>query len=350
MKKDIKKKKIHLPITVYFTLTVTLEIFASVVLSAVFLYVLNQKLGIELTFSPFLWVSLFSLFIGFLIAGIVNKKFLKPIKKLGDAMKCVADGDFDTKLETKSRINEIEEIYENFNLMTKELRATEVLQTDFISNVSHEIKTPVNAIEGYTTLLQSTDNIDEIEAEYIEKILINTKRLSELVGNILLISKIENQAIEKNSTKFRLDEQIRRSIMFLEPAWENKNIDFDVEMDSVVYFSNESILQHVWDNLISNAIKFNPEGGKIIIRLSESGDDVVFTVQDTGPGINADEEKHLFDKFYQGDTSHKQEGNGLGLSLVKKIVDSLKGKVSVQNINSGGCRFTVTLPNKLNGN
>ncbi|MGM9680303.1 MAG: ATP-binding protein [Eubacteriales bacterium] len=273
----------------------------------------------------------------------MSKYFFDPIKKLGAAMEKVADGDFKIRLETKSSSKEIQEIYSGFNLMTTELSAIEILQTDFVSNVSHEFKTPINAIEGYSTLLQDNENLNDEQKQYVDKIIFNTKRLSTLVGSILLLSKIENQSISVHQTCYRLDEQIRQSIVALEPSWEKKDIEFDVEMDSIEYVGNEGMMHHVWDNLIGNAIKFNPECGLIRIRLTKQNDDVVFTIEDSGPGISDEAKKHIFDKFYQGDSSHKEEGNGLGLALVKKILAISNGEISVENISGGGCRFTVFL-------
>lgn len=286
-----------------------------------------------------------SLVIGFLVTSLLSKLFFDPIKRLRKAMEQVAEGDFSVRLEDKSSSREIMEIYSGFNLMAKELGATEILQTDFVSNVSHEFKTPINAIEGYTTLLQS-DNLDEEQKQYVEKILFNTRRLSSLVGSILLLSKIENQSIQTNRTRYRLDEQIRQSIVALEPAWEKKEIEFDVDMDRVEYVGDESMMRHVWDNLIGNAIKFDPPCGMVRIRLSQAGEKITFTIEDCGPGLTEEAKKHLFDKFYQADSSHKEEGNGLGLALVKRILAISGGEITAENLDGGGCRFTVILTGK----
>lgn len=286
-----------------------------------------------------------SLVIGFLVTSLLSKLFFDPIKRLRKAMEQVAEGDFSVRLEDKSSSREIMEIYSGFNLMAKELGATEILQTDFVSNVSHEFKTPINAIEGYTTLLQS-DNLDEEQKQYVEKILFNTRRLSSLVGSILLLSKIENQSIQTNRTRYRLDEQIRQSIVALEPAWEKKEIEFDVDMDRVEYVGDESMMRHVWDNLIGNAIKFDPPCGMVRIRLSQTGEKITFTIEDCGPGLTEEAKKHLFDKFYQADSSHKEEGNGLGLALVKRILAISGGEITAENLDGGGCRFTVILTGK----
>lgn len=291
----------------------------------------------------FLQLNLYALIIGTVAARFLSKIFFEPITKLREAMRKVADGELNTVLETKSTSIEIQELYAGFNLMTQELSSTETLQSDFVSSVSHEIKTPINAIEGYTTLLQSTDNIDEVENEYIERILFNTRRLSTMVSNILLLSKLENQTISTHRTPFSLDEQIRQSILALETEWTEKKIEFDVVMDAVTYLGNENLMHHVWDNLIGNAIKFSPEKGTITIRLYQKEKQILFTVEDEGPGFSETVKNRLFDKFYQEDSSHKQEGNGLGLALVKHILTISQGDITAENKAEGGCKFTVTL-------
>ncbi|MBR3816602.1 MAG: HAMP domain-containing histidine kinase [Clostridia bacterium] len=294
-------------------------------------------------FHLLLQLNIFCLIIAMIATRFILKRFLEPIKTLGEAMQKVADGDFSTRVETKSTSAEIQEIFSGFNIMTEELASTEILQTDFVSNVSHEFKTPINAIEGYTTLLQSTDNIDEIENEYIEKILFNTKRLSSLVSNILLLSKIENQSIQTNRVKFRLDEQIRETIVALEQSWTEKNIELNVELEETEYYGSEALTYHIWSNIIGNAVKFSPDCGTVKINLTKEQDNILFTVEDDGPGLSEEAKKHLFDKFYQADSSHKQEGNGLGLALVKRIVTIIGGEVLAENTEDGGCRFTVIL-------
>ena len=283
------------------------------------------------------------LLVGILVTGQLSKYFFNPIKKLRGAMDKVAEGDFSVRLEEKSSSKEILEIYTGFNLMTHELSSTEILQTDFVSNVSHEFKTPINAIEGYSTLLQDGENLSEDQKEYVDKILLNTQRLSSLLGSILLLSKLENQQIPTKQIEYRLDEQIRQSVVALESAWSQKDIELDVDLDRVSYLGNEQMMRHVWDNLISNAVKFSPQGGKVKLCLSQKARKLNFTIEDQGPGLSEDAQKHIFDKFYQGDSSHKQEGNGLGLALVKRILTIEKGQITAENIPDGGCRFTGTL-------
>lgn len=323
------------------TFMVSVEILICVTVAYSISTLLNKRISV--TVPIFLELAFTSLLVGVLVTSFMSKWFFDPIKKLRKAIEQVADGDFTVRLETKSSLKEIKEIYSGFNLMTNELSKTEILQSDFVSNVSHEFKTPINAIEGYSTLLQDNENLSDEQKQYVDKILFNTYRLSTLVGSILLLSKIENQAIPVNRVSYRLDEQIRQSIVALEPAWSKKEIEFDVEMDSIEYTGNESMMYHVWDNLIGNAIKFNPEFGIVRIRLINQGNNIIFTIEDNGPGISEEAKKHIFDKFYQADSSHKEEGNGLGLSLVKKILAISNGEISVENINGGGCRFTVVL-------
>lgn len=286
------------------------------------------------------------LLVGILVTSQLSKYFFNPIKKLRGAMDQVAEGDFSVRLDDKSNSKEIMEIYTGFNLMAHELSATEILQSDFVSNVSHEFKTPINAIEGYSTLLQDSDNLAENQREYIEKILLNTQRLSSLVGSVLLLSKLENQQIPSHQTQYRLDEQIRQSVVALEPAWEQKDIEFDLELERVSYLGNEPMMRHVWDNLISNAIKFSPVGSAVKLHLTKRPKKLIFSIEDQGPGLTEEAQKHIFDKFFQADNSHKQEGNGLGLALVKRILTIEQGQITAENLPQGGCRFTVILKTK----
>ncbi len=284
-----------------------------------------------------------SFLVGILVTIQLSRYFFNPIKKLGEAMGKVADGDFTVELNSRSTAKEVQEIYTGFNLMTHELRSTEILQLDFVSSASHEFKTPISAIEGYAALLRSGDDLTEEQRECVEKIIFNTKRLSSLTSSILLLSKLENQEIPTNRSKFLVDEQIRQSIVALETQWEHKSIELDVELCEAEYYGNELLMRHVWDNLISNAVKFSPESGTVRIQLVKKLGRIIFTVEDEGPGIPEESIRHVFDKFYQADSVHKQEGSGLGLALVEKILKLEKGAVTAENRESGGARFTVTL-------
>lgn len=326
------------------TLLVSAELVVCVLIAlGIYLLLPEDYIPMDSKLLLFLDLVIISLIIGFGVTSALAKLFFGPIKRLRKAMEQVADGDFSVCLDCKTGSKEIAEIYTGFNLMVRELAATEMLQSDFVSNVSHEFKTPINAIEGYSTLLQGSENLDESQQEYLDKILFNTKRLSSLVGSILLLGKLENQQIATNQTHYRLDEQIRQSVVALEPAWEKKNIEFDVELERTNYLGNEPMMRHVWDNLISNAVKFSPRDGMIRIRMAKMQGKVYISIEDQGPGLSEDAQKHIFDKFYQADSSHKQEGNGLGLALVKRILTIENGQIKAENRLGGGCCFTVIL-------
>ncbi len=340
MRRWIQKRSLRVRLTLF----VMGELLITIGLAALLSELMHRIFGAAYDPPRLLELYFICLVVGAGITQFLGRWFFEPINKLGEAMNRVAEGDLSVSLEKKNSSPEIANIYDKFNLMVKELNATEVLQTDFVSNVSHEFKTPINAIEGYATLLQDGEELSPDEQEqYVDKILFNTQRLSNLVGNILLLSKIDNQAILPKDDVFRLDEQIRQSIVMLESEWVKKDIEFDVEMEDITIEGNENLLFHVWNNLIGNAIKFNPPNGMISIKLNKSGNRAVFRIDDSGPGISEEGHKHIFDKFYQEDNSHKQEGNGLGLALAGRIVSLHGGSIFAENIPGGGCRFTVEL-------
>ncbi len=339
----MKRKRHQLNIQLLFVLVTMAEIVGTVFVAILLAGLLEHFLHTTVNVHPLVWLGLFSLSVGTVVAAVVNFFLLRPVKRLSKAMTRVAQGDFSIRMEENSRIAELQDSYESFNRMAEELQATEMLQTDFVSNVSHEFKTPINAIEGYATLLQGASSQEE-QHQCTERILMNTRRLSTLVGNILLLSKVSNHAIPAPSAPFRLDEQIRQVIVLLEPNWTKKNVDFDVELEEITWNGPEGLMGHVWSNLLGNAIKFGPADGLIRMRLQKSENQYVFTIDDQGPGIPEQEQAHIFNRFYQLDSSHKQEGNGLGLALCQQIVSTCGGSIGVENLQKGGCRFTVTLP------
>ena len=340
---QIRNQKGGDSLRIWLTLLVSGEVVVSILLALGLFFLLQDVIPMENVWLLLLDLTIVCLAVGSVVTLIVSKYIFAPIKKLGSAMERIADGDFSVRLEEKSSAKEIMEVYTGFNMMAQELSVTEILQTDFVSNVSHEFKTPINAIEGYSMLLQDGENLSAEQQTYIEKIVFNTRRLSSLVGSILLLSKLENQQIPTGKTKFRLDEQIRQSIVALEPVWEKKDLEFDVELKRVELVGNEPMLRHVWDNLIGNAIKFSPQGGVVTILLERNNGLLQFSITDQGPGISEQAQKHIFDKFYQGDSSHKEEGNGLGLALVKRILAFEDGTIHVENGSEGGAKFVVTL-------
>lgn len=317
----------------------------STALAMFIVWLLNRRFGVWLGIPYTIRVLLISILSGAAIAVGLSKIFVSPMMKLGDAMRKVAGGDFTVRLDCTSRIRDVREVYGSFNTMVKELGNTETLQTDFVSNVSHEFKTPINAIEGYASLLQDSQLTDEQKNAYIDKIIFNTRRLSDLVGNILLLSKVNNQTISLKASTFRLDEQVRQSILALESKWEKKEIEFDIDLDEVEYTGYENLLSHVWLNLIDNAVKFSPQNGQIRIRLKQLAGSVTFSIWDNGLPIPEADIDRIFNKFYQGDNSHASEGNGLGLALVRKIVAAAHGTINVTSSEDAGTEFVVALPN-----
>ena len=316
----------------------------STALAMFIVWLLNRRFGVWLGMPYTIRVLLICILSGAAIAVGLSKIFVSPMMKLGDAMRKVAGGDFSVRLDCTSRIRDVREVYGSFNTMVKELGNTETLQTDFVSNVSHEFKTPINAIEGYASLLQDNQLTDEQKNAYIDKIIFNTRRLSDLVGNILLLSKVNNQTISLKASTFRLDEQVRQSILALESKWEKKEIEFDIDLDEIEYTGFENLLSHVWLNLIDNAVKFSPQNGQIRIRLKQLDGSVTFSIWDNGLPIPVADIDRIFNKFYQGDNSHALEGNGLGLALVRKIVGAEHGTISVTSSEDAGTEFVVTLP------
>lgn len=342
------KQRLHAKMNLQFRFFILclLEFVAVAVLAEIGGWMLRRWLGVTPEIPAFVWAILFSVVLGSAIARYASHTFFAPITRLCRAMKEVAGGDFHIEMQTDSKIDELRELYDNFNRMVRELNSTETLQTDFISSVSHEFKTPINAIEGYAALLQEQDLTPDEQRQYVEKILFNTRRLSTLTGNILLLSKLSSQSIRPRRTTFRLDEQIRQAVLALEQKWEDKELELDVDLERTTFTGYEALLLHVWTNLIDNAVKFDPRGGLLRLRLYQPDEHLLFTIEDSGPGIAAGDEERIFAKFYQSDASREAEGNGLGLALVKKIVELNGGSVRAENLPQGGCRFTVRLPAK----
>jgi signal transduction histidine kinase len=236
------------------------------------------------------------------------------------------------------------EIIVAINKMTAELQGTETLRTDFIANVSHELKTPLAVMGNYATMLQQPGISQEDRIEYAKAISHSSRRLAALITNILKLNKLENQQIFPKHEEYDLSGQLCESLLQFEDAWETRrlNIETNIE-DDIRICSDAELLSLVWNNLISNAVKFTPEGGTIGVSLKADEKNVVVSVSDTGCGIDPETGKHIFEKFYQGDTSHATQGNGLGLALVKRVMDILQGEISVQSTPGQGSTFTVRI-------
>ena len=285
-----------------------------------------------------------SVLVGTITSRRIGKRPIHAIEEISQATKDVANGNFSVQLKQSIPIEEFQEMVTNFNIMTKQLASTEMLRNDFIANVSHEFKTPLAAIEGYSTLLQKKGLSEEKRMEYTARILYNTKRLTTLTGNILLLSKLENQEIGISKEKFCLDEQLREIILFFEDQWSEKNLELDIDLDNVDYIGSKELLAQVWQNILENAIKFTPQDGKIQVLLRAEADNIKIIIADNGVGMDEETRKRVFEKFYQGDSSRTSTGNGLGLALAKRIVDLHNGDISISSKENRGTTFTVVLP------
>lgn len=299
-------------------------------------------------FPPTYSIIVTSIIVGIILARIIGKRVFKPITDINEATKKLATGEFDVKINESHVLGkEIREMIHSFNVMTNELKNIETFRNDFVTNVSHEFKTPISAIEGYATLLQDDTLSTEERNSYIERILSSSRRLSTLSGNILMISRLEHQEIIPDKTYYNLDEQIRNCILSLENLWNEKNISLDIDLDNIKFYGNKGMLSHVWYNIISNAIKFTPNGGVVSVKMNEANNIISVKITDTGIGMNEETLKHIFDKFYCGDKSRYDSGNGLGLTLAKRIIDLCKGTVSVKSELNYGTEFIITLPNTV---
>lgn len=280
-------------------------------------------------------------------ADVIRRKIMieRPLKEILKATEKIASGDFSVRLEPKHPYGSYDEydlIKEYLNIMASDLSKSEILKSDFISNVSHEIKTPVAVIKNYSVLLEK-ENDPEKRAQYRRELVRASNRLSNLVGNILKLNKLENQELIVEKKAFRLDGALEEAIVAFESQIEKKELEIECDLEEISIVSSESHLEIVWNNLISNAIKFTENGGKIGVSCKWVDGMATVEISDTGCGIDAETGKHIFDKFYQGDTSHSGEGNGLGLALVKKVIDTLGGEISVKSELGKGTTFTVRL-------
>lgn len=289
-------------------------------------------------------VAAVSVLVGTVLSKYAGRHPLSAISAMSEATKEVAKGNFDVELDEGSPIEELRDMAHSFNRMTKELAGTELLRSDFVENVSHEFKTPLSAIEGYATLLQKPGLSEEKRAEYTGKILYNTRRLSTLTSNILLLSRLENQELDIPRETFCLDEQLREVILSQEEGWAGKDLELEVDLDSADYRGNRDLLAQVWQNLLGNAVKFVPERGLVRVLLRREENRLRVSVVDTGPGMSGEVQRRVFEKFYQGDPSRASQGNGLGLALAKRVVDLHGGEIVVSSKEGKGTTFTVYLP------
>lgn len=287
-----------------------------------------------------------SILLGTVFSVIVSKQILRPVDDLIHATEEVSRGNFNIEVPIRYRKNQFSRLIASFNSMTRELSGIEIFRNDFINNFSHEFKTPLSSIRGFARELKNSDLSPAEREEYIEIIISACKRLTEMSSSVLLLSKLENQQFITDRENCDIPEQIRDAILMLEDSWTKKNIELVLELDQNIYYlCNAETMLHVWQNLLSNAIKYCPdEGGVIEISCYETEMSVIVTVKDNGSGMSPETASHIFEKFYQGDTSHKSEGNGLGLPLARRITELYGGRIEVESRLGEGSCFRVRLP------
>lgn len=340
-KKKLSNVFIHNSFLILWTL---LLVFVFVIVISVLAFEAGIIFGRSINpFGIFLVAMLlvFCLVFGYFYLHIT--KINNAIKELEDATERVARGDFEVEVAMTSS-DDINSFIVNFNKMVRELDNMETLKEDFVSNVSHEFKTPLTVIQSYSRALQKPDLDPETRQKYGAVLDQNIKKLSALTTNILSLSRLENQEIAMKKKSFLIDEQIRQCILDLEPQWGKKNICFKLDLPKTQFFGPEELLEQVWQNIIGNAVKFCDTDGVIDISISTTNDDIHVSITDDGIGMDEATIAKIFDKFYQGDTSHSSEGNGLGLALVQRIVKLCDGYVSVRSEPQKGSTFVVTLP------
>lgn len=342
------KKRISMTMMFMMTLFIFVIMFLTMTIMGLIMFVvLSIKLHTLLP-MPELWhpippLIIASTIVGTALASVTSRITLKPVGRLINAINELAAGNFSVRISLTGS-DEITKLSDSFNRMAEELGNTEMLRSDFINNFSHEFKTPIVSLRGFAKLLKSPDLTQEERDEYLDIIISESGRLTQLSNNVLNLSKIENTSIVTDNIPFDLTEQIRQSILLLEPKWEKKRVEMIIDLDEVTYCGNQQLLNQVWINLIDNAVKFTPEKTKVKIKLRKSKDEVIFEVLDNGYGMDVETTAHIFDRFYQGDASHTAEGNGIGLTIVHKIVKLYGGTVSVKSEPGIGTNFIVMLP------
>lgn len=326
-----------------------------------FLTVMARTVGIDFQQSEieqaakltFLNVVLLSLICS--VIDAVRRRVMvgRPVRRIVSAANKIMKGDYSVRIQplhSMERMDGFDIIIDYFNKMAEELSGTETLRTDFIANVSHELKTPLAVMQNYGTMLQQPNLSEEKRLEYAKTITDASRGLADMVSNILKLSKLENQTIYPAAQSYDLGEQLCECLLAFENVWEEKGLEIDTDIEeNVLVETDEELLALVWSNLFSNAIKFTGPGGTVSLSLKTADGEAVVRVSDTGCGISPEVGKHIFEKFYQGDTSHATKGNGLGLALVKRVIDIIGGDIAVSSEVGKGSTFTVKLRRKTNG-
>ena len=330
-------------LTVAFAVSCCMMLFVSTLADSMGLVFTQENIGAAAKVT-FLNVLLLTLLFGTI--DHIRRKIMvdRPVQIITQATEQIMQGDFSVRVRPMhgAGMEGFNQIGMAINAMAQELSGTETLRTDFIANVSHELKTPLAVMGNYAAMLQRPGITEDEKNEYAKAISEAARKLAQLITNILKLNKLENQQIFPQPKEFDLSEQLCECLLVFEDAWEAKNLEIETDIqDDVRIKSDPELLSLVWNNLISNAVKFTPDGGSIGLSLKTEGSSVVVQVRDTGCGMKPEVGQHIFEKFYQGDTSHATQGNGLGLALVKRVVDILNGEIGVQSVYGQGSTFTV---------
>lgn len=305
------------------------------------LYSRNIKPG---PFYMLFFLPVISVVFGTMLSMVVSKRVLKPLNDLIAATREIAKGNLDVKVNPSISIGEIGELISSFNNMTTELSSIELFRNDFINNFSHEFKTPIVSIRGFAKRLLD-DHLSEAQRKEFAAIIVSeSDRLTKMSSNVLLLTKYENQEMVTEKSTFSLDEQLRNCLLLFEKEWSEKNLDLQLDLTPINYYGDQEMLSQVWTNLIANAVKFSHPAGSLEIRCYPDGSAVKVKIADSGIGMDDETCRHIFEKFYQGDSAHASLGNGLGLSIVKRILDLCGGQITVKSKKDVGTTFTVKLP------
>lgn len=297
--------------------------------------------------APIVFFNVIILAIIFSVSDIIRRKIMvdKPVKEIRQALESIKSGDFSVRISSsdfENRENRFRDIAESINLLAEELAGVETLRTDFIANVSHELKTPLAVMQNYGAMLQRPDLSEENRLEYAKAVSDSSKRLASLITNILKLNKLENQQIFPSIKRYNLSEQLCECLLQFEDEWERKNINIETDIEYDIEINSDSeLLSIVWNNLFSNALKFTQSGGSVYVGLESDEKHITVKVRDNGCGMTQAVGSHIFEKFYQGDTSHSTQGNGLGLALVKRVVDIMHGEITVESVYGKGSTFSV---------
>lgn len=314
-----------------------------------FLHSVNMEESEIREAAPITFINVLLLSLLFALIDVFRRMWMinRPVRRIRQGMKKMIAGDFQTRIpyiKGENSDNEFDDIIKGLNEMAAELSGVETLRTDFVANVSHEIKTPLAVIRNYGTMLQNPQLSEAQRIEYAKAVTEQTRKLSDLISNILKLNRLENQQIYPDKKEYNLTEQICECLLVFEHAWEEKDLEIETDLEEdVIICQDAQLLSLVWNNLFSNAVKFCKRGGKIEVKVRKAGEDIFVTISDDGCGISPEVGRHIFEKFYQGDTSHATQGNGLGLALVKRVIDIVGGDISVQSALGEGTTFCVRL-------